>query len=571
MVPNLQTIPQNQSRSAILSQETGLHPALAQVMINRGFDSPQKILDFLNPDLRSMADPFTIPDLEPAAERLAEAVTLGHKIGLFGDYDADGVTSTSVFVNFFKSLGQEIEWWVPNRLSEGYGLSRSGLEHMAQKGVRLLVTADCGSSDLELLEEAGRMGLEVIVTDHHKLAPARPQGLLFVNPQREDCAEEFKALAGVGVVFFLIAGVRAKLRDRGFFNGGAEPNLKAYLDLVALGTLADVVPVTGQNRIILKTGLELLADPGRIGLRSLAGVAKSRFPLTSRDVAFDLAPRINAPGRLGRAGLGVDLLTCEDADQALALARRMDRLNQERKKVEALVLAQARAQVEAKGDPAGQLALVAAHEEWHLGVLGIVAARLSQHFYRPCFVLKIEGETATGSGRSIDRYHLHKGLETLSGMLLRYGGHSQAAGLTLKAQDLDRFHAALAGEVGRRLAQPDLIPSLTIDTELPLDDLNEGFIDQVERLAPFGRGNQEPLFGASGVGPTAVKRVGQGGAHLKLNLRQGRRTWPAIGFNQGGLASRLGGKVRIAYRPVLDSFRGRSRISLHLKAIIPER
>ena len=571
MVPYLQTIPQNQTRSDILSRETGLHPALAQVMLNRGFDSPEKIQSFLNPDLGSMADPFAIPDLEKAAGRLAEAVLAGEKIGLFGDYDADGVTSTSVFVNFFKSLGQEIEWWVPNRLSEGYGLSQSGLEHLAQKGVRLLVTADCGSSDLELLELAGRMGLEVIVTDHHKLASSKPKGLLFVNPQREDCADEFKPLAGVGVVFFLVAGVRAKLRERGFFNGLPEPNLKAYLDLVALGTLADVVPVTGQNRIILKIGLGMLAEPDRVGLKHLAGVARSSLPLTSRDVAFDLAPRINAPGRLGQAGLGVDLLTCGDAERAAELAQTMDRLNQERKKVEARVLSQALAQVQAKGDPRGQLALVAAHEEWHLGVLGIVAARLSQHFYRPCFVLKIEGDTATGSGRSIDRYHLHKGLESLSGMLLRYGGHSQAAGLTLKAENLDLFQAALAGEVGKTLGQPDLVPSLTIDTELPLDELDEGFIAQVEQLAPFGRGNQEPLFGASRVGPTGIKRVGKDGAHLKLNLRQGRRTWPAIAFNQGRLAPSLGGKVRIAYRPVLDSFRGRPHISLHLKAIVPER
>ncbi len=571
MVPLLQMNPQNQNRSDILSRETGLHPALVQVMINRGFDSPEKIQAFLNPDLRGMADPFEIPDLEAAAERLAEAVLSGRKIGLFGDYDADGVTSTSVFVNFFKALGREVEWWVPNRLSEGYGLSQSGLEYLAQKGVELLVTADCGSSDLELLELAGRMGLEVIVTDHHKLAPQRPEGLLFVNPQREDCSPAFKALAGVGVVFFLLAGVRAKLRERGFFGALPEPNLKAYLDMVALGTLADVVPVTGQNRIILKAGLELLAQPARVGLEALAGVAKSSRPLTSRDVAFDLAPRINAPGRLGRAGLGVDLLTCTEADQAAKLAREMDRLNRERKRVEAEVLSQALAQVEAKGDPRNQLALVAAHEEWHLGVLGIVAARLSQLFYRPCFILKIEGDTATGSGRSIDRYHLHKGLEALSGMLLRYGGHSQAAGLTLKAENLNKFSAALEGEVGRTLGQPDLVPSLTMDADLPLDELDDGFVAQVERLSPFGTGNPEPVFGAGRVGPVSVRRVGKNGAHLKLNLRQGRRTWPAIAFNQGHLASGLGGAVRIAYRPVRDNFKGRSRISLHLKAIVPDR
>ncbi len=570
MVPRLNMNPQSQNRAVLVANELGLHPALAQVLINRGLSSPEVIHSFLNPELGAMADPFKIPDLEAAAERLARAVIKGEKVGLFGDYDADGVTSTSVFVNFLKALGNEVEWWLPNRLTEGYGLSRDGLEHLAGKGVKILVTADCGSSDLEFLSLARSMGLETIVTDHHQLAPQQPEGLLFVNPQREDCSPVFKALAGVGVIFFLIVGLRAKLREMGFFEQRPEPNLKEYLDLVALGTLADVVPVIGQNRIILKAGLELLAEPRRVGLEALAGVAKSGRPLSSRDVAFDLAPRVNAPGRLGQAGLGVDLFTSSDPAQAKRLAQEMDRLNQERKKVEAEVLAQALDQVASRGDPRNQMALVAAHSEWHLGVLGIVAARLSQKFYRPCFVLKIEGETATGSGRSIAQYPLHKGLESLSGMLLRYGGHSQAAGLTLRAEDINKFTAALEGEIGRVLGQLDPVPCLNLDTDLDLDQLDGRFVDDLERLSPFGTGNPEPLFGASRVGLISARRVGRDGAHLKLSLRQGRRTWPAIAFNQGPLASRLTRSVRIAYHPVLENFRGRSQLSLHLKAIMPE-
>ncbi len=571
MVPRLQMNPQNQEQADIIGEEVGLHPALVQVMINRGFRSSEMIHDFLNPSLGAMADPFTMPDLEAASERLARAVIKGEKIGLFGDYDADGVTSTSVFVNFFKSLDRDVAWWVPNRLIEGYGLSKEGLDYLAQEGVKVLVTADCGSSDLEFLTLARGMGFEIIVTDHHQLAPRQPEGLLFVNPQRSDCPRVFKTLAGVGVVFFLLAGLRVKLREMGYFSEKPEPNLKECLDLVALGTLADVVPVVGQNRIILKVGLKLLADPERVGLEALAGVAKCNRPLSSRDVAFDLAPRINAPGRLGQAGLGVDLLTDSDPDRAGSVAREMDRLNRERKKIEAEVLAQARAQVESGGDPQSRMALVAAHRDWHLGVLGIVAARLSQHFYRPCFVLKIEGETATGSGRSIAPYPLHEGLEALSGMLLRYGGHSQAAGLTLKAENINRFTAALEGQVGRVLGGPDLVPSLTLDAGLDLDELDDRFVAQVERLSPFGTGNREPLFGAEKVGLLSTKRVGKNGAHLKLSLRQGRRSWPAIGFNQGYLASSLTRSVRIAYRPVRDSFRGRSQISLHLKAVMPDR
>jgi single-stranded-DNA-specific exonuclease len=563
------TQPQTPALAQSLGAAMRLHPALAQVLINRGLGEPQAAQEFLNPGLDQMANPFDLPDLEPAAARLAEAVLGGEKIGLFGDYDADGVTATAVFVKFFRELGQEVAWRLPDRLTEGYGLNNEGVASLAAQGVRVLVTADCGSSDLEQVDLAGRLGLTVIVTDHHQPGPEAPPCLAFVNPARPGAPAEFRGLAGVGVIFYLLIGVRAKLRERGFFQGRPEPSLKDQLDLVALGTLADVVPVVGQNRFLLAAGLRLLAEPRRVDLAALAQAASQSGPVSARDVAFSLAPRINAAGRMGQPELGVELLLAESPAQAEELAHQIDRLNARRKQVETEVLGRARAQLLAQGDPRRRLALVAADPEWHSGVLGIVAARLAKEFNRPCFVLRIEGETASGSGRSIEAFALHDCLARLSPLLVRHGGHSQAAGLTIRTTELTRLGQALESEVGRALNETDLAPRLTIDAPLDLDAVDDLLVAGLDRLGPFGPGNSEPLFAADRVGLLSARAVGPGGSHLRLTVRQGRQSLPAIAFNHGRLWSQLGPLGRIAYRPVRASFRGREQLELHVHSILP--
>ena len=568
MQPRLVISPQSPDLAASLGRETGLHPSLSQVMVNRGHKTAGQIKAFLSPGLNGMANPFDLPDLEKAAERLALAVVRGEKIGLFGDYDADGVTSTAVFINFFRRLGREVAWYLPNRLTEGYGLNRAGIKRLAREGVSLLVTADCGTSDLEALALARELGLETILTDHHQLGLELPQVLAFVNPHRPEGPAQFKNLAGVGVVFFLLAGLRAKLREHGYFRGREEPNLKEHLDLVALGTLADVVPVVGQNRIILTVGLSLGCQASQVGLSSLAQVAGcGNGTFSAREVAFSLAPRVNAPGRMGQAELGVELLTAADTEQAQELARKMDRLNNQRRKIGAEVLAQALDQIESRGDPVERMALVAAHPEWHPGVLGIVATRISQKYHRPCFILRIQGETAVGSGRSIEPFPLHRGLAELSEHLVRFGGHSQAAGLTIRTDRIEGFSLALEAEIGRVVSQPELIPSLNLDACLDLDDLNEKLVDDLERMAPFGPGNQEPVFLAERVGLISAQQVGRGGVHLRLRLRQGQQTWSAIGFNLGHRLGDLSGSVRIAFKPFRNTFRGRSKVEVQVEAI----
>lgn len=559
--------PQNPDRARLLSHSLDLHPALCQVLINRGLTEPEPASGFLNPSLKEMANPFDLPDLEEGSRRLAEAVIKGRKIGLFGDYDADGVTSTAIFYDFFRALGTEVRWRVPNRLTEGYGLNLAGIREMVEAGVKVLVTADCGTTDHEALRAAKAAGLEIILTDHHQLGPEEPLVEAFINPHRPDAPQAFKGLAGVGVVFFLLAGVRAKLREAGFFNQRPEPNLKDHLDLVTLGTLADVVPVTGQNRVIMAPGLRDLAAPRRPGMAALFQVARLGPHFAHRDVTFALAPRINAAGRMGQAELGVELLTAIDFDQALELAKRIDRLNQERKKVEAKVLAQALDQLRTQGDPAQQLALVAASENWHSGVLGIVAARLSRKFHRPCFILRIENGTATGSGRSIRPFSLHAGLARLEDLLIRYGGHSQAAGLTIEADLIDRFAAALSGEVGRELSPDQLIPTVEIDTELHLDDLGQEVMSGLDQLGPFGPGNPEPLFYALRVGVLSAKRVGAGGEHLKMKVRQGRRSWSAIGFGLGSLQPHLNSTADLAFKPIRSAFSSGNGLEIQVESI----
>ncbi len=559
--------PADPTSARSLAHELDIHPALAQTFINRGFSAPADIRRFLSPNLADLANPFDLPDLEAAAEHLAEAVIQKKRIGLFADYDADGVTSAAVFVAFFRDIGQEVVWYVPDRLSQGYGLNRPGLEFMARQGVALLVSADCGTTDLEQLALAERLGLQAIVTDHHQLGPQQPQSLAFVNPQRPDAPEAFKDLAGVGVVFFLLMGLRAVLRQRGFFRRVPEPNLKNLLDLVALGTLADVAPVIGQNRILLSAGLEVLAGARRPGLSALSRVARVDGKLGSREIIFGLAPRVNAPGRLGRPDLGLRLLIAQDVEQTQALAQEVNQLNSRRQRIERQVLDQALTQLESQGDPSKRLALVAADEEWHQGVLGIVAARLSRLFHRPAFVFRIEGDTAVGSGRSIEAFHLHRGLKNLSELLIQFGGHSQAAGLRIKTERLDRFAAALESEVGRCVDAPDLKPSLSVDASLDLDDLNGKLLDDLERMTPFGPGNPEPVFWAERVGLISKRAVGQGRSHLFLTLRQDRSTWPAIAFNKGPLIFDLPPVAKIAYHPVRESFRGQERIKLQVTSI----
>lgn len=560
---------QNLELAANLSKELGIPVAMAQVLVNRGLGDPETSRTFLEPSLNKLADPFSLPDLDRATERLAQAVINQEQVGIFGDYDADGVTSTALMVLGLRSFGLKASWFIPSRLTDGYGLNQRGLDKFIDQGVKLIVTVDCGASDHEQLAAAVQSGLEVLITDHHKLGPDWPEAEAFVNPQRPDGPDHFKCLAGVGVAFYLIVGLRGKLRQKGWFNGGPEPNLKQLLDLTAIGTLADVCPVIGQNRILTAHGLEVLSQTARPGLRALFDKARVDGQATSRDVLFGLAPRINAAGRLGQAEKALELLLCEDEREATRLADHLEQLNRERQEVEQTVLAEALEQLEQRGDPRQRLALVAVGEGWHPGVLGIVASRLVRRYYRPAFALTIDGDTATGSGRSIESFPLHHGLTAVSEHLIRYGGHAQAAGLTLAADKVSPFALALENEVGRVVPPDQFTPPLDVDAVLDLDDIDDFLVDCLQRLAPFGPGNPEPLFTAANVGLLSASTMGRDGSHLRLKVRQDRRTFSAIAFGQGKLFGRLPSLARIAFQVNRNTFRGRNSLEITIKSIVP--
>ena len=561
---------QNPDLAANLSNELNIPGSMAQVMINRGLSDPEDGRTFLEPSLKKLADPAGLPDLDRAAERLARAVINQEHVGVYGDYDADGVTSTALMVLALRSFGLEASWFIPSRLTDGYGLNQRGLDEFLNKGVKLVITVDCGASDHEQLASAAKSGLEVLITDHHKLGPDWPEAEAFVNPQRPDGPDHFKCLAGVGVAFYLIAGLRGKLRQKGWFNGSREPNLRQLLDLTAIGTLADVCPVVGQNRILTAHGLEVLSQTTRPGLRALFDKARVTGQATSRDVLFGLAPRINAAGRLGQAEKALELLLCRDERQATQLADHLEQLNRERQEVEQTVLAEALDQLRQQGDPRQKLALVAVGKGWHPGVLGIVASRLVRRYYRPAFALTIDGDTATGSGRSIESFPLHHGLTALSDYLIRYGGHAQAAGLTLAADQIPPFAMALENEVGRMVPPDQFTPPLDVDAVLDLDDIDDHLVDCLQMLAPFGPGNPEPLFTAAGVGLVSASPMGREGGHLRLKIRQGRRTFGAVAFGQGKLINRLPSLARIAFQVSRNTFRGRNSLEVTIKSIVPD-
>ncbi len=414
-----------------------------RLLLNRGLSDPEEVLAFLEPTLECMAPPFGLHDLEVAADRLARAVRQREPLVVYGDYDADGLTATCLLTQFFQELGLPCFPYIPDRLAEGYGLNQPALEELASKA-RLLVTVDCGVSDAAEVAWARDRGLDVIITDHHELPPELPPALAVVNPKRGGEAYPFEMLAGVGVALLLALGVRARLREEGWFKSHPEPNLKYYLDLVALGTAADVVPVLGENRILVRQGLKVLEEtrrPGLLALKETAGL--NGKTVTFRDLCFRLAPRLNAAGRLGQARGALQLLLATDLGQARSQARILNELNRRRQSLEQEVLRQALHLIRQQGLDQRPV-MVLGQKDWHPGVLGIAAARLAEEFHRPVALVNLKDGLGKGSARSIEGYHLFQGLKACRQHLVKFGGHEAAAGFTVTEENLPALQEAMA-------------------------------------------------------------------------------------------------------------------------------
>ncbi|MFO7839702.1 MAG: single-stranded-DNA-specific exonuclease RecJ [Desulfosalsimonadaceae bacterium] len=551
-----------------IQRKAGCLPVTAAVLANRGIVGEQAIRSFMNPSLQMIHRGFSMAGMERAVERIAEAVKKKEKVLVFGDYDVDGVTATTLLLGFFRQCGLEAAWHIPHRLAEGYGLKTFHIEQVAkQKGIDLIITVDCGSGSHEAVLAASQAGIDTIITDHHSIDDP-PAALAVINPQRCDCPAGTNCLAGVGVAFYLLVCLRKHLRAAGFWEKGEEPNLKACCDLVALGTIADIVPLVEENRILTRTGLEVINSCPRPGIQALIEVSGIKKPaLSAEDVAFRLAPRINAAGRLDHAGLAVELLQTSSTDRAREIAGKLNKCNTERQTVENRIFRRICMHLDEQPGLLERNTLVLAGNGWHEGVLGIVASRLVQRFWRPVVVLSFSGDMANGSARSIAPVNLYEAVSACADFLESYGGHPMAAGLRMKKEHLEGFREAFESAVSEMAAAEEFSPEIDIDAAIDFAMISDRLVNELESLQPFGPENEEPLFCVRDVDLVRAIPVGEG--HRKLIVRQsGRgdgRTFEGIWFNMPEACKSGKNFAELVFRLRWNYWNGSKRVQLMIE------
>ncbi|HKY64410.1 MAG TPA: single-stranded-DNA-specific exonuclease RecJ [bacterium] len=544
-----------------LEERHGYSPLLARLLAQRGIEAGEPAERFLQPSLAHLPDPGLLSGMETAVRRLVAAVRDREKIVIYGDYDVDGTTSTALLIDFFEDLGAVAEYYIPHRVREGYSLNAEALRKIRAGGAKVVITVDNGISAQREAELARELGLDLIVTDHHDVPPELPRAFALINPKLPGDAFPGKELAGVGVAFYLLVALRKALREAGLL-GDREPNLRKSLDLVAIGTIADMAPLTGINRILVKEGLKVLERSGRPGLKALKDVAGVDGPVAADQVAFRLGPRINAVGRLDDAAFGVKLLLSRRDEEARELARRLDQANAERQELEERIVEQACARVEAEALTGQRRSLVLFQEDWHPGVIGIVASRLVERYHLPAIVLTRDGDSCKGSARSIRGLNLVEGLRSCSTHLSKFGGHFYAAGLTLPRERLEAFVADFDREVRQRVAEEDFAPSLRVDVESGLDSIEASLLDDLARLEPFGFGNPEPVLLLRGLEVQESRIVGE--RHLRLRVKSGRRSLGAIGFRLAEKRPALSTQLDLACVPGWNEWNGSKNIQLRV-------
>ncbi len=527
MIPYLwERLACNNQAAEVLVRELKISPAVARLLVIRGIDEPEAAHRFLHPSFDHFHDPFLLAGMGPAVDRILAAIDRKEKIAIHGDYDVDGITSTVILRRALELFGAEVVHFIPERLRDGYGLQPETFDRLHAAGVTLVVSVDCGIRGIEAAQHASDLGVDLIVTDHHEPDDTLPVACAVINPKRHDCDYPDKNLAGVGVALKLVQALCRRL--------GRERLLPAFVKVAAIGTLADVVPLVGENRIIAKLGLEMLSQgPHKVGLRALLDVAGlSGKPIDGGHIAFQVAPRVNAAGRMASPDIAARLLLAADeamAAEAQDLARQLDGENVRRQTEEAGILASARKIVETDPTVGARSILVVAGEGWHRGVIGIVASKLVDSFHRPAIVLALEGEVAHGSCRSIRGFDVLAALEHSAAHLIRFGGHKQAAGLTMAAAGVPAFRESIADYADSMLSPDDLKPRIRLDACIGFRDITTDFAAQMALLAPFGAGNPRPLFEAQGVevidGPRRLKD-----RHLKMAFKQNGRVFRAIAW-----------------------------------------
>ncbi|MDM8526449.1 single-stranded-DNA-specific exonuclease RecJ, partial [Desulfococcaceae bacterium HSG8] len=507
-------------------------PVIAAVLVNRRIVSPEDASRFLNPSLQNLRSPFSIKDMDVAVRRIHTAITRNERILIFGDYDADGVTATTILFEFLRYAGADVSYYIPHRVTEGYSLKPGHISDYASPNhISLIITVDCGSKSHEAVSAASEAGIDIIITDHHTISGDPPRALAIVNPRRRDCTAGFDNLAGVGVAFYLMVCLRKYLREKDFWQNRPEPNLKHFCDLVAIGTIADVVPLGDENRILSKTGLEVIGSALRPGVKALIrSCGISGHSVDTDDIAFRMAPRLNAAGRIGHAKDAVALLTTDDAEDAKKIASSLNQMNQRRQEIEKKMIEEISDCLKASPHLLMQKTLVLSDPRWHEGVLGIAASKIVEKYFRPVILISTKNGLGKGSGRSIPFIDLHTGLVACSGDLEFFGGHSMAAGLTIRTENIPLFQKNFEKTVREMTGNRDFLQTISIDYELNFNNISDGLINELESLEPFGEGSREPLFMTRNVRVVSSRIVGKN--HRRMKLKQGSgRIMEAIHFN----------------------------------------
>ena len=544
-----------------LSEALELPPAIVKILLNRGFDSPEAVEKFLNPQLSDLQDPFLLHGMDKAMERVTKALLANERIVIYGDYDVDGITATSLLYIIFNKLGAQVDYFLPNRLVEGYGLSIDGINEAKKQGVDLIITVDTGINAIDEVAYANSQGIDVIITDHHEPREILPDAVAIINPKQEQCQFN-EELSGVGVAFKFAQAVHKAL-------GQSETELYEHLDLVALGTAADIVPLVGENRVLTRFGIPQISRTTKPGLKSLTFVSGLMGKdISTGQVVFVLAPRINAIGRLGDAKEAIRLLSTRDEKVAQEVARKLDDDNRKRKRIDEETLNEALAQLEEIADLEKDRAIVLAGEGWHLGVIGIVASRIVERYHLPTIMISLKDGQGKGSARSIPGFHLCEALNKCEDLLIQYGGHKYAAGLSIEAKNVEEFRKKFIEVSNSELSDDDIQPKLKIDMEIELSEVTDHFMELLEKFAPFGPQNMRPVFltrNCEIVGRPSVV----GNNHLRLRVRKGTTVIDVIGFGFGDMLSQIstGSLIDAVYTLEYNTYNNVTRVQMRIKDI----
>ncbi len=544
----------NRDLETHLSKELGVSRILSRLLINRGITTKNKAEKFLHPSLDNLTNPFLLPGIKKAVERIRKAKEKKEKILIYGDYDVDGITSVSLCLMILKELGLNVDFYIPERLTEGYGLNNEALKLAQAQNIHLIITVDCGITNSEEILFAKNLGIDVIVTDHHLPEEGKkPEAMAIIDPMVGECPEELKYLAGVGVAYKLMQALTGD-------------NLTQHLDLVALGTIADLAPLTGENRIFIKEGLKQIKESKKEGIKELLKVSKlTNQEINSYHIGFLLGPRINAAGRVASAKKAVELLSTKFSEKANTIANELNQQNRERQKIQKKIFEDACDLIE-KGEMDSNYSIVLVKEGWHPGVAGIVASKVVEKFYLPTIILCLEKGIAKGSGRSIENFHLFHAIKKCKDLLLSCGGHKLAIGLTLKEENVPRFKKRLEEEAKNSLSEDDFQKKINIDSLLSFSEITPSFLDDLKKLAPFGRGNPRPVFASRNL--KVGKFLRKNSQHLFCWLEENGNYLEAAGFGMAKTTNLSPGDVvDVAYYPQINDWQGINRIQLNLKDI----